>query len=113
MGEYAASAKDYEYFLQSHPTNWAAVNDYAWVLLKAERSQDALAAIEPVIPYWPDNPWLLNTYATALYETREYTEALRAAQKASIAVFKKAVQDNIHSITVALASSTVQSTVKP
>ena len=139
MGEYAASAKDYEYFLQSHPTNWAAVNDYAWVLLKAERSQDALAAIEPVIPYWPDNPWLLNTYATALYETREYTEALRAAQKASIAVsnlsetewlqaypgndprianrgitaFKKAVADNIHSITLALASSTLQSTVKP
>src|SRR3989338_1539336 len=138
-GEYAASAKDYEYFLQFHPTNWAANNDYAWVLLKAGRAQEAKLATARALEWFPDNPWLLNTYATALYETREYTEALRAAQKASIAVaklsesewlqaypgndpriansgiaaFKKAVEDNIHSITLALASSTVQSNVKP
>jgi len=138
-GEYAASAKDYEYFLKFHPTNWAANNDYAWVLLKAGRAQEAKLATARALEWFPDNPWLLNTYATALYETREYTEALRAAQKASIAVaklsesewlqaypgndpriansgiaaFKKAVEDNIHSITLALASSTVQSSVKP
>ena len=138
-GEYAASAKDYEYFLKFRPTNWAAVNDYAWVLLKAGRAEEAKLATARVLEWFPDNPWLLNTYATALYETHGYAEALQAAQKASIAVFKlseaewlqaypgndpriankgitafkKAVEDNIHSITLALASSTVQSTVQP
>ena len=138
-GEYAASAKDYEYFLKFYPTNWAAVNDYAWVLLKAGRAQEAKLATARALEWFPDNPWLLNTNATALFETREYAKALKAAQKASVAVaalseaewlqaypgndpriankgitaFKKAVEDNIHSITLALASSTVQSNVKP
>jgi len=138
-GEYAASAKDYEYFLKFYPTNWAAVNDYAWVLLKAGRAREAAETTARALEWFPDNPWLLNTNATALFETREYAKALQAAQKASIAVsklseaawlqaypgndpriankgitaFKKAVEDNIHSITLALASSTVQSSVKP
>ena len=138
-GEYAASAKDYEYFLKFHPTNWAANNDYAWVLLKAGRAQEAKLATARALKWFPDNPWLLNTSATALYETHEYAEALRAAQKASaevaklseaawlqaypgndpriankgITAFKKAVEDNIHSITLVLASNTVQSNVKP
>lgn len=138
-GEYAASAKDYEYFLKFQPTNWAANNDYAWVLLKAGRAQEAKLATARALEWFPDNPWLLNTYATALFEMHEYAGALDAAKMASVAVaalseaewlqaypgndpriankgitaFKKAVQDNMHSITLALPSSTLQSTVKP
>ena len=109
------------------------------MLLKAGRAQEARSATARALEWFPDNPLLLNTSATALYETHEYAEALRAAQKASaevaklseaawlqaypgndpriankgITAFKKAVEDNIHSITLVLASNTVQSNVKP
>ena len=138
-GEYAASARDYEYFLKFQPTNWAAANDHAWVLLKAGRAKEASDATARALEWFPDNPWLLNTNATARYELHDYDGALLAAQKASVEVaklseaewlqaypgndpriadkgivaFKKAVQDNIHSIALALASSAVQSTVQP
>ncbi len=138
-GDYAASAEDYERFLKFHPTNWAAINDYAWVLLKAGRAEEAAAATARALEWFPDNPWLLNTNATALYEVHKYEAALQAVQRASVAVaklsekewlkaypgndpkiadqgiaaFKKAVQDNMHSIMLALASSTIQSTLRP
>jgi tetratricopeptide (TPR) repeat protein len=44
MGDYAASANDYEHFLKFDPRNWAGLNDYAWVLLKAGRIKDAFFA---------------------------------------------------------------------
>src|SRR3989338_11403309 len=87
-GEYAASAKYYEYFLKFHPTNWAAVNDYAWVLLKAGRAKEAAETTARALEWFPDNPWLLNTNATALFEMREYAGALRAEKKASAEVAK-------------------------
>lgn len=138
-GEYVASAKDYEHFLQFQPTNWAATNDYAWVLLKVGRAKEAAEATARALEWFPENPWLLNSHATALYEMHDYAGAINSAQKASIAAaklsdtewlqaypgndpriasegiaaFKKAVQDNIHSITLALASNAVESNVTP
>ncbi len=134
MGEYADSARDYEYFLRFDPQNWATLNDYAWVLLKAERFGDAAEVTARGLIDFPDNPWLLNSYAIALFELHDYPNALSAAQKASaevakvseaewlhaypgndpqigsqgLAVFKKAVADNMHTIELAIASSTVQ-----
>jgi len=134
MGEYANSARDYEYFLRFDPRNWATLNDYAWVLLKAERFSDAADVTARGLVDFPDNPWLLNSRAIALYELHRYPEALSVAQKASdavarlskaewlhaypgndprvgsqgLAVFKKAVADNMHTIELAIASSTVQ-----
>ena len=134
MGRYEEAAHDYEIFLKSAPNNWAAVNDYAWVLLKANRPDEALVAIEKVLPLWEENPWLLNSYATALFETGRYTEALEAAQKANryvqevterewltaypgndpkiaqmgVESFREAVADNMHSIEAALANQRVQ-----
>jgi len=134
MGRYDDAAKDYEVFLRSHPSNWAAVNDYAWVLLKAKRYEDAASASAYGLSIFPDNPWLLNSYATASFELHHYQEAYAAAQKANeevqrvteaewliaypgndpkiaregIESFKKAVSDNMHTIVVALASSTIQ-----
>lgn len=133
-GDYAASARDYKYFLQFHPTNWAAVNDYAWVLLKAGNAREASEATARALEWFPTNPWLLNTNATALFEVQDYTGALASAQKASsevakisekdwlraypgndpktasegVVAFKQAIQNNVHSITLALHSFEVQ-----
>lgn len=135
MGSYDAAAKDYEHYLEFDPHNWAALNDYAWVLLKAGRAKDAAEATFTGLGIHPDNPWLLNSNATALYELGDYRGAFVQVGKASsalqsltegewlraypgndpkiaaagITAFKKAVAENIHTIELALASSTVQS----
>jgi tetratricopeptide (TPR) repeat protein len=134
MGDYENSARDYEYFLKFDPQNWATLNDYAWVLLKAERFSDAAEITERGLTDFPDNPWLLNSHAIALYELHRYPDALVAAQRASeavarlseaewlhaypgndplvggqgLAVFKQAVADNMHTIELAIAAGAVQ-----
>src|SRR3989344_6212157 len=134
MGDYAAAAKDYEEFLKVDPRNWAGINDYAWVLLKDNRPQEAADATEKALVFFPENPWLLNSSAIALYEIGDIEKALERVQKAwvhvqnmgerewlhsypgndpaiadqGIATFRTAVEDNMHRIELALASSTVQ-----
>jgi len=134
MGDYGAAAKDYEEFLKVDPYNWAAVNDYAWVLLKDNRPQEAADATEEALVFFPENPWLLNSSAIALYEIGAIEKALERVQKAwahvqnvqekewlhsypgndpaiadqGIATFRTAVEENMHRIELALASSTVQ-----
>jgi len=135
MGDYAASARDYEHFIALNPKRtWASTNDYAWVLLKAGRARNAAEATAEGLQYFPDNPWLLNTSATAFYEIGEYELALSAVRRASITVakiseadwlnaypgndpkiagegiaaFKKAVENNMHTIGLAAASDTLQ-----
>lgn len=130
MERYAEAVKDYETYVKADPTNWAATNDLAWVLLKANQPKDALAAIEKVLPRWPQNPWLLNSKATALFELGHLAEArdavvaaLRAVMhiteanwlqaypgndpliaEQGIEAFQSAVRANMH--TILLASST-------
>ncbi len=139
MGEYDAAAKDYAHYLKSDPHNWAAVNDYAWVLLKAKRHAEAAAVTDEALMRYPDNPWLLNSNAIAYFELGEYDRALVSAQKAAERVvlvserewltaypgndpriakqgldtFKNAVAANVHSIELGRASGAVQSTVQP
>ncbi len=134
MGDYAAAAKDYKHFLQFDPQDWAAMNDYAWVLLKGKRFQNAADVTQKGLMLFPGNPWLLNSEATAFYELGHYSQASAAVQRASAAVasisqsewlraypgndpkiadvgiasFKAAVAENMHTIQLALASSTVQ-----
>lgn len=137
MGDYADAAADYEHFLKFDPRDWAGINDYSWILLKAGRAKDAEVATANGLTYAPDNPWLLNTNATALYEMGEYKNALAIAQKAlaqvqklsgadwlhaypgndpviaqkGIASFRSDVQANLYTIALALASSTAQGKV--
>ncbi len=134
MGRYEDSAKDYEHFLQFAPNNWAGLNDYAWVLLKAGRNSEAVAVTERGLTYFPDNPWLLNSSAIALYETGNVQKARVRAERAitasaklseqewltaypgnnpkvaqeGIATLRKSAQDNMHMIEQAIASSAVQ-----
>ena len=127
-GEYDRAIVDYETYLRSDSKNWAAINDYAWVLLKANRPMDALIALDWGLIYFPQNPWLLNSKATALFELERLDRALVSAHDAAkwvdhvteeqwlraypgndpliaemgIAEFKSAVLDNMHSIELAI-----------
>ncbi len=129
MGAYKESALSYETYLKYNPHNWAAINDYAWVLLKANRPNDAAVATAGGLVLFPHNPWLLNTNATALYENGDISHARIQIMKAheavqsitksewltsypgndpqvadqGIATFKQSIEDNIHSM---YASST-------
>jgi len=128
VGEYASAITYFEAYLRTDSKNWAAINDYAWVLLKADRPRDALVALDWGLIYHPDNPWLLNSKATALFEMKQLEKAYDAAQLASqaiknvtetewshaypgndpliagdgLAAFKKAVEENMHTIGLAL-----------
>ena len=82
MGSYEAAAIDYKKYLESDPNNWAGVNDYAWVLLKAERFSEAAEAIERGLVYFPNNAWLLNSSAIALFEMGEFEKAFERAKAA-------------------------------
>lgn len=73
---YTEAAQDYEMYLKHDPHNWAAVNDYAWVLLRAKDAQKAAQLVTDVLPYFPQNVWLLNTSAVALFEMGEPVSAL-------------------------------------
>ena len=132
-GNYNAAVIDYAHFIEISPLNWAATNDYAWVLLKANNPLQAAAVTGLALNSFPNNAWLLNTNATALYEIGDVDQALikvRAAvyesQKlgpsdwllaypgndpriaaSGIAAFKAATLANMHTIELAAASSTV------
>jgi tetratricopeptide (TPR) repeat protein len=82
MGRWDDAAIDYEQYLRADPSNWAAINDYAWVLLKAGKAGDALAAADAGLEYWPDNPWLLNSKASALFELGALDGAYESARRA-------------------------------
>jgi tetratricopeptide (TPR) repeat protein len=92
MGAYENAARNYEKFLAQDPYNWAGLNDYAWVLIRAGRSADALAATEKGLEKHPDNPWLLNSRATALFEMGQFEAALRSAEQARDVVGNVAVE---------------------
>ena len=86
MGNYTDAARDYEIFFEYNPHNWATINDYAWVLLKAGRSQDAAKLTTIGLEMFPDNAWLLNSNAIALYEIGNVTQSRTQAEKAKSAV---------------------------
>jgi tetratricopeptide (TPR) repeat protein len=82
MGDYAAAATDYEHYLSFDPNNWAAMNDYAWVLIKDRRFEDAYTITEKGLALFPDNVWLLNSRSIALYELGDIEAAYASAQRA-------------------------------
>jgi len=86
MGRYEEAAADYGFFLTSHPESWAGLNDYAWVLLKAGRPQEAADATERGLANFPNNAWLLNTSAIAHYESGNIALAQERIDAAAIAV---------------------------
>jgi tetratricopeptide (TPR) repeat protein len=134
MGDYTAARSDYAYFLQKDPNNWAAINYYAWILLKTHDPEEALRVTARGTSLYPENPWLLNSLAIAQYELGSLADAYATAQRAivasqavtekqwltaypgndpgsakeGIAALQRSALENMHSIEVALTSSTVQ-----
>ncbi len=128
MDKFDASAESYKKYLTFDPTNWAGHADLAWVLIKAQKYDEALATIGEAQKYFVTNPWLLNAKAIALYELRRYKEAYVAASAANASIqtlteekwsiaypgndpliardgleaFKKAVEENMHTIFTAM-----------
>ncbi|HWO07160.1 MAG TPA: hypothetical protein VNM40_01095 [Candidatus Paceibacterota bacterium] len=84
--DYLGAVEDYETYFALAPANWGAINDYAWVLLKASAPSVALEALEWGLREWPNNPWLLNSTAIALFELGRYEEAREAASRAAAEV---------------------------
>lgn len=85
-GDYADAESDYAEYLRYDPIDWAAVNDYSWVLLKDDKPAQADAAIEKVLPYFQTNAWLLNSDAIALSEMGDATSAKERIAAASQAI---------------------------
>lgn len=135
MGDYDAAARDYAYFLKLFPSSWAGANDYAWVLLKADRPKDAAEVTEAALRVHPTNAWLLSTHAIALYEIGDLAGAVSVARQAlvasseltvrewlraypgndpqvareGLATHRKSIEDNIHTIEAVIANGAVQS----
>lgn len=82
--DYDAAIADYAHYLSLDPHNWAAINDYAWVLLKTGRAIEAARITGAALNEAPKNAWLLNTNAIALYEMGDTLQA-RAKAAAAIA----------------------------
>lgn len=82
-GDYDAAAVDYAVYLKHDPSNWAAINDYAWVLLKSQRYDDALVQLKRGVMLFPNNPWLLNSASIAYYELGKYESAYTSAVRAA------------------------------
>lgn len=88
LKDYMGAAADYEAYFKITPANWGAINDYSWVLMKANLQEGAIAALDWGIAQWPENAWLLNNRAIALYELGRYKEAYDTAEKAQVAISK-------------------------
>jgi predicted Zn-dependent protease len=123
-GDYTDAEIDYAHYLTYDPIDWAAVNDYSWVLLKDNKPAAADAAITAVLNYFPTNAWLLNSDAIALSELGATSTAqirIDAAARAiealtpdqwsaaypgndpriaeeGLAAFQTAVKNNMHTI---------------
>lgn len=124
MERYAEAATSFEMYLESNPNNWAALNDLAWTFLKDGRPEDAAYASVHGLVTHPENPWLLNSLALALFEMGDVKTshgAIRAAARNAIdlseedwlkaypgndprvasigiAAFRDAIADNMHRI---------------
>ncbi len=133
-GDYDIAIRDYEYFLKLVPTSWATANDYAWVLLKADKPEKAAKVTGDLLKVHPENPWLLSTHAIALYEMGDLHGALRVAKEAlaasakiteaqwlkaypgndprtaqqGIETHRTSIEDNIHKIEIAIAEDAIQ-----
>lgn len=132
MERYEEAAVSFETYLESDPNNWAALNDLAWVYLKLGKAEDAAYLAAHGLAVHPENPWLLNSLALALYDMGDKTTARDAIEAAAreavgltradwlraypgndprvaqigITAFQEAVADNMHRISLVSEAET-------
>ncbi len=76
---------DFEKFNTCFPLSWAGHNDLAWFWFRKGDMQKVVDVVEGVITSYDDNPWIQNTYGTALMNLGRGSEALLAFEKAKVA----------------------------
>jgi tetratricopeptide (TPR) repeat protein len=92
-GDYTGAIHDYKTYLRYDPKNWAAINDYAWVLLKSGDPETALLALDEGLSYHPTNPWLTSNRAVALAELGFLEAAKVESTKAHMLADSVGVED--------------------
>lgn len=84
---------DFEQFNTCFPGTWAGHNDLAWFWFRKGNMEKVISVAEEVTKKYPDNPWIQNTYGTALMNVGRYEEAktaLDAAKKTADNMTKEA-----------------------
>lgn len=66
---------DFEKFNTCFPNTWAGHNDLAWFWFRKGNMEKVIEVIEVVIEKNKKNPWLENTYGTALMNVGDYKKA--------------------------------------
>lgn len=95
-GYYIESMKSFEHYLSINPDdsrNWAAINDYSWALLKSDQPHNAAIVLQQGLAKFPDNAWLINSYATVLVEIGNLPEAETWAKRAIVQADRLTVDD--------------------
>ena len=73
---------DFERFNTCFPGTWAGHNDLAWFWFRKGNMEKVIEVAEEVTNKYPSNPWIQNTYGTALMNVGRYTEAKIALEAA-------------------------------
>lgn len=74
-GDYKEASIDFQTFLEWDPQNWAALNDWLWVLLTNKEYARAERISNEALILFPTNPWLLTMHGVALVEQGRAKEA--------------------------------------
>ena len=74
--------ENFERFNMCFPGTWAGHNDLAWFWFRKGNMDKVIEVAEEVTNKYPDNPWIQNTYGTALMNVGRYTEAKMALEAA-------------------------------
>lgn len=69
---------DFETFNICFPGTWAGHNDLAWFWFRKGNMEKVIRVSEEVTGKYPNNPWIQNTYGTALLNVGRYAEAEKA-----------------------------------
>ena len=86
--------KDFEKFNGVCVKNsWAGHNDLAWFWFRKGNMEKVVSVISEVKDIYPENPWLMNTYGTALMNQKKYGEAIKYLEIAKISSGKMSEKD--------------------
>ncbi len=81
--QYQKAFKTYEEAIKANPTNYFAINNYAYYLsLKKQNLERAKELSTRMVEANPDNATFLDTHAWVLFQKEEYQEALKYLEKA-------------------------------
>jgi len=81
--QYEKAFKTYEEAIKANPTNYFAINNYAYYLsLKKHNLDRAKELSARMVKANPDNATFLDTHAWVLFQKEEYQEALKYLEKA-------------------------------